>query len=553
MTKTIKVEPVNDTYLDYTGPWLGGADTELVYKFTCQKTANYRMLMRMHQPLRPGEAGDQRNDVFVRLEGDYTSATSKPKSELQKNHKFWGRGVNNWGSCHKLEIGTHIDAIYGLKKGEEYTFVMSGRSGGTCIDYILFVNNDLVGEVNNNDDIAVIFPDYMRPGLGLVDPTSMVIPKDTVKVRKGTSSSISIDWQPDNAKKDVTWSSSNSASISVNEDGMVTAKGDVGELAIIKAESTVTDLKDSCVVEIIEWYAVPIESIEVSPAYDTISETGKVQLTANLFPVDTDDKAILWSSSDDTKATVDENGLVQAKSSGKVTIRATSQVNNQIFGEAQIVMAEMINPFFELVNKNQYKTNNYYIGDTMKVAINYHAGTFQTVKKAIMVKFRQIRPGWQVEKDWFSKDLSSYIGTTQGTINVDIPLKDLIPTAQLPQDHFYFLFTKAEFTNGVEIQSSINPINILPKATGAEDFYLGKDDLESTIYPNPANNFLIIEKPNTVESMNVFIWNAAGELLHNEKIVENKKRINTSSYKKGLYLVQYQVDNKTISKKIIIQ
>ena len=68
---------------------------------------------------------------------------------------------------------------------------------------------------------------------------------------------------------------------------------------------------------------VPTKSIEVSGANDKVVAGSTVQLSASVFPVNTtDDNTITWSSSDTTKATVDNTGKVTGVAEGKVTITA---------------------------------------------------------------------------------------------------------------------------------------------------------------------------------------------------------------------------------------
>jgi len=125
--------------------------------------------MRMFQPLKDGEPEDKRNDVFIKLIGDFTTACKYPTEDLKKNHKFWGRGVRKWGAAYNLEA--HINGkktlakvVYNLKKDEEYTFTISGRAQGCSIDYIVFYEeNSLDVEVVKNTDLATILPVSHRP------------------------------------------------------------------------------------------------------------------------------------------------------------------------------------------------------------------------------------------------------------------------------------------------------------------------------------------------------------------------------------------------------
>lgn len=166
------IEAINKGYLEFTGNNLNGgsAKSPIEFKFTCPKDGKYRMVMRMYQPLLDGEAGDKRNDVWVKLTGDYTTACVYPTEELKKNHKFWGRGVRKWGSAHNLE--GHVDGVkklnkvvYNLKKDEEYTFTISGRAQGCSLDYILFYDESLGLSVAIHDDIAATLPELYRPDI----------------------------------------------------------------------------------------------------------------------------------------------------------------------------------------------------------------------------------------------------------------------------------------------------------------------------------------------------------------------------------------------------
>lgn len=86
---------------------------------------------------------------------------------------------------------------------------------------------------------------------------------------------------------------------------------------------------------------IAVEGIVISSAENvrTIKEGEKLQLTASVYPL-TVSQLVNWSSSDETIATVDENGLVSAVSKGNVDIIATSVLSNDISQKFSIVVEE---------------------------------------------------------------------------------------------------------------------------------------------------------------------------------------------------------------------
>lgn len=55
-----------------------------------------------------------------------------------------------------------------------------------------------------------------------------------------------------------------------------------------------------------------------------LNEGATLQLTATVLPEDATDKSVSWTSSDESVATVDDNGLVTMQGDGTATITATT-------------------------------------------------------------------------------------------------------------------------------------------------------------------------------------------------------------------------------------
>ena len=142
----------------------------------------------------------------------------------------------------------------------------------------------------------------------------IVLDKNSVEMVVGDDLTLTVTVTPENATdKTVTWSSSNS-NVAKVEDGTVTALS-VGN-AVITAQCG--SVKAECFVTV-----NPVEASSVTldrtSATLTIGET--FTLTATVFPENTTDKTIIWSSSDFNVAKV-ENGKVTALSVGNAVITA---------------------------------------------------------------------------------------------------------------------------------------------------------------------------------------------------------------------------------------
>ncbi len=164
-----EVLPINGTHLEFTGnnTSSGPADSPLEYTFKSPSTGIYRLTMRLYQRLVNGDEEDKSNDVFIRMKGNFTSATEDYATEdLKTDLKFFGRGVSEWGTSTSGDGGSkHKKSaiLYNFIEGEEYTFTMSGRSQNANIDYILFFDTSLSIKVQGKKDLAAENPEDYRP------------------------------------------------------------------------------------------------------------------------------------------------------------------------------------------------------------------------------------------------------------------------------------------------------------------------------------------------------------------------------------------------------
>ena len=161
--------------------------------------------------------------------------------------------------------------------------------------------------------------------------------KDAFGLTVGDSVTLTATVYPENAtNKDVTWSSDNENAATVDANGTVTAVGE-GEAIITATANDGSGVTASCKVTVTA-KPVPVTVIALVDAKVAVGST--VQLTPKFTPADTTQTGLTWESSDETKATVDENGLVKGIAEGEVTITATSKENQSIKASCKVTVTK---------------------------------------------------------------------------------------------------------------------------------------------------------------------------------------------------------------------
>ena len=146
---------------------------------------------------------------------------------------------------------------------------------------------------------------------------SITLDKTELTLTIGASEKLTATVLPEDVTdKTVTWSTSDAAIATVDNEGNVTAVS-VGEATIT---ATCGDKSATCKVTV---NPILAESITLDKTELTLTIGASEKLTPTVLPEDVTDKTVTWSTSDASIATVDAEGNVKAISVGEATITAT--------------------------------------------------------------------------------------------------------------------------------------------------------------------------------------------------------------------------------------
>ncbi len=183
----------------------------------------------------------------------------------------------------------------------------------------------------------------------VVQPLEDLILPKTKNVYVGETVTVSAEFVPEYAtNKKVTWSSSEPSVATVNQSGVVTGKSE--------GKTTITCVSDdggivaTCVVSVL------IKTTGVSLNYTTskIWKDKSVTLIPTITPADATIKDVTWTSSDNSVATVDENGVVTGVAGGTCTITCKTKDGGKTAKCTITVLESATGVSFASVSENLY-------------------------------------------------------------------------------------------------------------------------------------------------------------------------------------------------------
>ena len=197
------------------------------------------------------------------------------------------------------------NAVTGLKAGETVLTVASEQDPSVTAQYLVVV---------------------------YVPVTRIIVSADSKNVAAGQTAALKAAFVPEDATvKDVVWSSSAEEIAKVDENGTVTGvkRGNVRITATAKDGGKVHS----------DFYMLVsqnAEQITLDKQELTIDTGRNALLKATVLPNETNDKAVVWTSSDEKVAKVNSNGLVTGVARGDCEIACTSKNDANIWAKATV-------------------------------------------------------------------------------------------------------------------------------------------------------------------------------------------------------------------------
>ena len=185
-----------------------------------------------------------------------------------------------------------------------------------------------------------------------VKATNVVLDKTELTLNRGMKYSLTMTVTPATFTDKVSWKSTNVDVAAIAEDGTVTAKG-AGQATI---KVTVGDVSTTCKVNVVQ----PVTSIYLNKTSLEMTALDTYQLQASVYPSEANNKEVSWESSDEKVATVDENGLVQAKEKGTAVITAKAKDGSEVSRNCKVTVkntAYVVTDISKLESTHNYENN----------------------------------------------------------------------------------------------------------------------------------------------------------------------------------------------------
>ena len=245
------------------------------------------------------------------------------------------------------------EAIYGLVQGsgilvpsQENSYVPTGEYNPIVAgNYPLVFTPSQVGPQqltftlrdSNGQEIETILDFNV---VEFIDVSSITLDPVNANIRINETLKLGLVITPANASNQtVGWSSSDETVATVDATGLVTGISQ-GTVTITASANDSNEVVGTASITVGS-EDIALTGITVTPSPVSLNTGSTQQLTINFDPTSATNKNVTWSTSDPTKATVSNSGLVTTIEAGSVTITATSDTDSNISGNSVITINQI--------------------------------------------------------------------------------------------------------------------------------------------------------------------------------------------------------------------
>ncbi|PMH45316.1 hypothetical protein BCU68_10620 [Vibrio sp. 10N.286.49.B3] len=337
----------------------------------------------------------------------------------------------------------------------------------------------------NGETVSFIKPtlnDTLESAHGIAPvPTNITLDRTEKKLRVNETYSLVPKFTPLNAKPEVVYTSNNPSVASVDSTGVITALEN-GDTTITVSSSVAEGINDTIHISVGEFDPIYVTDITLEHDGSQLYVGQSILLSTTLTSSDPtekpDDESITWTTSNSGIATVSDHGEVSGTGVGNVTITATangSEVLGTIKDTITMDTEDYVAIAINLDNDWKYKTRANPINKPMEVTFDYNAGSNSITPEGVKIYLRRLQqPSWSLLYDYAGKGtgvqydiVTDTIGGQKGTVtySLDLPsfqLDGLVPTKDLPDNDFYYLFLEFNNDQGDRKDWGTQPICITP-------------------------------------------------------------------------------------------
>lgn len=233
-----------------------------------------------------------------------------------------------------------------------------------CTAFVSCKNEEFsdVSEAQFPERVEFVFPEEIKKLIYTDELGNSNLP-----LLSGETVELGYEIYPENVTfKDVTWTSSNESVATVSDDGVVKAiDGDGTSFSVIQL-APVAAYSGSGIYRtlkvVVSNTMVQAESINITSESQEVYAGETLQLTASILPENSTYKTVKWTSSDESIATVDANGLVTGvvndNVNANVTIIATSLDGSNVSGAINLIVKQIVQPQNITIDQT-YSADNY--------------------------------------------------------------------------------------------------------------------------------------------------------------------------------------------------